>query len=113
MRKFPDGRTALDICHDESTLLKIFEQIDITKVYFIYQDTNKGKNILHHMAKRNFSEAMKFLSLRLPIEEFRQLVFTQSSSNNNNVLMTAATFGKDRALKFFLQQHLSAQPDLS
>jgi len=100
--KTPDGRTALDMCHDESTLLRILEQIDITKVNFNYQDTDKGKNILHHLAKRNFSEATKYLSLRLPIEEFRQLVFTQSISNNNNVLMTAATYGKDRALKCLL-----------
>ena len=100
--KTPDGRTALDICHDESTLLKVLEEVNITQVDFNYQDTNKGKNILHHLAKRNFSEAIKYLSIMLPKEEFRELIFTQSRSNNNNVLMTAATFGKDRALKCLL-----------
>ena len=47
------GRTVLDICNDEETILRILAVVDISKMEFTGRD-GQGMNIFHNLAQRNF-----------------------------------------------------------
>ena len=97
----PDGETPLTLCHDEEVLVGImklveFENMSITKV------DRKGKNLLHHLAQRDFNLAMEHIISRLKTNQLQDMLLQPSSSNNSNVLMLAAIHSSEKCLKLLL-----------
>ena len=97
----PDGQTTLNMCRDETVLMTILKSIDISKLEIGKLD-KKGKNILHHMAQKDFSQVIKLLNEKLPDTQFKDMILQQSSSNKSNVLMTAAVFSSEKSLNMLL-----------
>ena len=96
-----NGRTALDLCQDENALLNILSNFDHT-THKLSSTDKEGKNLLHHLARKDFSRAMALLFKKLPSVENRDLILQESSSNGSNVLMTAATYGSRKTLELLL-----------
>ena len=96
-----NGRTALDLCQDENALLNILSNFDHT-THQLSSTDKEGKNLLHHLARKDFSRAMALLFKKLPSVENRDLILQESSSNGSNVLMTAATYGSRKTLELLL-----------
>ena len=96
-----NGRTPLDLCKDEDTLLNIFSTFDHTTHKVTWTD-NEGKNILHHYARMDFDRVIGDLIKKLPSVEIRDMILQGSSSNGSNVLMTAATHSSRKTLELLL-----------
>ena len=97
----PDGHTPLSLCGDQEVLVEILnllnlENMDIGKI------DKSGKNILHHLAKRDFNLAIEHLITCLPTDQLRDMLLHPSTSNNSNVLMTAAIHSSEKSLKLLL-----------
>ena len=95
------GRTALDLCKDEETILKILATVDIRKMKIDGADT-QGKNIFHHYAQKNFNNAVLFLIKSLPEIATKDMIFQQSTTNKSNVFMTCAIHGSGKTLELLL-----------
>ena len=99
-KKTKQGRTALDLCQNEDSLISIFAIIDVLQIDMHRKD-EKGKTLLHHMAQKNFLRIINNLSTKFSDDKFKDLIF-QTSNNQSNVMMTAAIYGCEGTLKFFL-----------
>ena len=96
-----NGRTALDLCDHEETILKILDGFDQNSHKLTSIDA-EGKNILHHYARKDFSEAIEKLIRKLPPVEIRDMILQESSSNGSNVLMTSAIHSSNKTLELLL-----------
>ena len=96
-----NGCTAFDLCKDQTTLSNLLSSFDHT-THKLTSTDNEGKNILHHIARKDFSGAMAQLFKKLPSVEMRDMILQESFSNGSNVLMTAATYGSRETLELLL-----------
>ena len=96
-----DGRTPLDQCKHEDTVLKILDSFNHSTHRLAWNDL-KGKNIFHHYSKKDFNLAIGHLIKILPSTEVRDMILKKTSTNGNNVLMTAAIHGSRKALELLL-----------
>ena len=95
------GRTALDLCTKEDTVLGILRNFDHVTNQISWTDED-GKNILHHYARKNFSRAIQLLLKKLDPLEVRKMIFKKSTTSENNVLMIAAVYGSSESLELLL-----------
>ena len=96
-----DGRTPLDLCRHEETILNILDGFNHSTHKMAWNDL-KGKNIFHHYSKKDFNLAIGHLIRILPSAEVRDMILQKTSSNGNNVLMTSAIHGSRKALELLL-----------
>ena len=68
-----NGRTSIDLCKDEDTILRILSTFDHTRQKLAQILDNEGKNIFHHYAKKDFNRAIGHLIKKLPSIEIRSL----------------------------------------
>ena len=101
LQKNLNGRTALDLCNHEETILEILDGFDHSSHKLTSIDA-EGKNILHHYARKDFSLAIEKLIRKLPSDEIRDMILQESSSNGSNVLMTSAIHSSNRTLELLL-----------
>ena len=97
----PDGQTPMALCQDEEVLVAILKLVDLEQIGITKVD-KKGKNLLHHLAQRDFNLAMEHIISRLPTTQLQDLLLQPSISNNSNVLMSAATHSSEKCLKLML-----------
>ena len=96
-----DGRTPLDQCKHEETVLNILNSFDHSTHKLAWNDL-KGKNIFHHYSKKDFNLAIGHLIKILPPAEVRDMILQKTLTNGNNVLMTSAIHGSRKALELLL-----------
>ena len=101
LQKNLKGRTALDLCDHEETILKILDGFD-HKTHKLTSLDTEGKNILHHFARKDFSQAIGELMRKLPPVEIRDMILQESFSNGSNVLMTSAIHSSNETLELLL-----------
>ena len=65
------------------------------------QPDKKGRNIFHHLVKKDFAVLIRNLKKSIPRNNFWEIIL-QSSKNGNNVLMPAALQRATASLKFLL-----------
>ena len=98
--KTPDGRSVLDLCRDEETLMTIISKLNPKEMNLSEQD-KKGRNIFHHLVKKDFAVLIKKLKTSLARDQFVDMIL-QPSNNGSNVLMRAALQSATKSLDFLL-----------
>ena len=68
-----DGRTPLDLCIHEATVLKILSDFDNSTHKLAWNDS-KGKNIFHHYSKKDFNLAVGHLLRVLPQADVKNMI---------------------------------------
>ena len=101
LQKNLNGRTALDLCDHEETILKILDGFD-HKTHKLTSLDTEGKNILHQYARKGFSQAIEELIRKLPPVQIRDMILQESFSNGSNVLMTSAIHSSNKTLELLL-----------
>ena len=98
-----EGRTILDTCKDQKTLIQILKLLDIKSVEDKFLDCDKkDQNVIFHWAKHDFHEAIYHLQTRVSAETFRELIMARSSSRTN-ALMISAGHGNAKTLDSLLR----------
>ena len=98
-----EGRTVLDLCKDEHTLIQILELLDLTSLEQSLQYCDhKNRNILNHWARNNLHRAIDYLQMHISKETFKEMILKESS-NGNNPIMISALHSKKESLERFLQ----------
>ena len=105
LRKGADDRTVLDMCADEKVLIDLLQlldpldQIEDTLRDIKYKD--KGKNLLHVWAGRNFEKAIDFFRRKVSSALFTDMIF-EESKNGSTPLMICALNGNKKTLQYLL-----------
>jgi hypothetical protein len=106
-------QTALDLCRDENTLLKIFHMISLEEVEDELKDCDvKGKNLLHHMGGKNFAQAINHLMKILPDKTFKVMISKPDYNSNNPVMYSALNCSKDSLMVLLLYIYLHSSNSL-
>lgn len=104
-RRIFNGRTLLDMCGNESAIIKILELLQtgssVQPGSFSYHDKD-GRNLLHHWAENNFHNAIDLLQSQGQVsnEAFGALILEESSDGNNPPMVSALHNRKESLDKF-------------
>ena len=78
------GRTVIDMCKKEDTLLKLLDLINLgnhgNDLYYLDM---KDKNVLHYWCENNFKKVIERLKSNIGDEPFTEMVFQKSKNLNN------------------------------
>ena len=97
-----EGRTVLDICKDEDTLIQILELLDLTQLEQDLQYCDhKDRNILNHWARNNLHLSIDYLQMNISKETFKEMILKESL-NGKNPIMISALHSKKESLERFL-----------
>ena len=105
LRKGADDRTVLDMCADEKVLIDLLQLLDpLDQIEDILRDIkykDKGKNLLHVWAGRNFEKAIDFFRRSVSPAVFTDMIF-EESKNGSTPLMVCALNGNKKTLQYLL-----------
>ena len=98
-----EGKTILDMCKDEHTVIQILEMLNLSKAEesdLKYCD-NRDRNLFNNWARVNHHGAIYHLQKNTSKETFREMILKRSK-NGNNPMMVAALHNNKETLDMFL-----------
>ena len=109
--KSGEGKTILDMCRDECTVIQILDMLKFpaAEESIKYSD-KRNRNLFNCWARRNFHRAIYYIQTRTSKEVFREMVL-KKSANRNNPMMVAALHNNKESLDMFLF-HVGSHPRL-